>query len=199
MSTSPPQSGSNSQILHLPAPSTNRVDSCDHWTLEDAPVCAICRGDLSSKLIRLACSHAFHERCFTSYEDHLQDHQDLRCPICRRQIPKRNEEGEPQSTPPRPPSYPAFPIPFLGNRYTPGIVSLEPREIGQIYAPPRPSRPKGQESTFSRIFGKPEASALFPWMPRYTLSNPDPPRPGKRQFPGHLNRQTLLVIGGRPR
>ena len=80
-----------------------RCATCAHWSLESPPVCAICRGGLGdtmdenedNQLIRLACSHTFHEVCFTGYERHLPAYNPLTCPVCRRHIPRMNGEGRP--------------------------------------------------------------------------------------------------------
>lgn len=82
----------------------DRCATCDHWTVEEPPICPICRSGLGesssinsneNRIIRLACSHTFHEECFSGYERHLPPYNSLACPVCRRRIPRMNGEGRP--------------------------------------------------------------------------------------------------------
>jgi len=73
-----------------------RRTSNRHWEIIDfsESKCPICQEEYKSgeKQINLKkCNHNFHEECFTNYEMSLEFYDNLRCPICREEIPKMHQ------------------------------------------------------------------------------------------------------------
>ena len=67
-----------------------------HWSIfrYSKSKCTICQDEYKEDeiQIKLKCSHDFHEKCFTDYENSLESYEDLRCPVCRSVVPKMNQE-----------------------------------------------------------------------------------------------------------
>lgn len=80
----------------------NREAENAYWRVEKyhSEICGICREPyINQDRIYLICNHSFHEECFTQHEESIPNYTSLTCPMCRREIPRREEvvpEPEPE-------------------------------------------------------------------------------------------------------